>query len=72
MQHPPQPGSGVGLPPQQEFEGGALNGTPSNFYLQNLYSSVFSAATMSMWRFFRATMRPTTRDTRKVRRMDTR
>ena len=30
MQYPPLPGSGVGLPPQQEFEGGALNGTPSN------------------------------------------
>ena len=29
--HPPLPGPGVGLPPQQEFEGGALNGTPSNF-----------------------------------------
>ena len=30
-QHPPLPGSGVGLPPQREFEGSALNGTLPNF-----------------------------------------
>ena len=30
-QHPPLPGSGVGLPPQREFKGSALNGTLPNF-----------------------------------------
>ena len=35
-----------------------------------LYSSVFSAATMSMERFFRATISPTARETPKVSRTE--
>ena len=36
------------------------------------YSSVLRAATISIWRFFRATIRPTARETTKVRSMLTR